>query len=77
MFNTLNTMATRGKKPPLVCKFLDSLSGVFHGVRPCFGGVLYVLEGRELRGIIFAGVGLRIAFSVVEPVLIRIPSGKG
>jgi hypothetical protein len=76
MFNMLNRRATRGKKPPIVCKSLDSVSRVTHGPAAWFEGRFYVLECRQLRNEVFPGVGLRIALIVLQPVLMRIPSGK-
>jgi hypothetical protein len=77
VFNILNKRTRRGKKPPMVCKFIDSLSELSHGLTCWFEGSFYLLEGRELRNRVFAGVGLRIAFLVAQPVLIRIPRRKG
>jgi hypothetical protein len=76
MFNMLNATGKRGKKPPVVCKILDGLYEVSHELREWLGRRRYVLEGRRLRNGIFGEVGLRIAFLVRGPVLIRIRSRK-
>jgi hypothetical protein len=77
VFNILNKRTRRGKKPPMVCKFLDSLSELSHGLTIWLEGPFYLHEGRELRSKVFADVGLRIALLVAQPVLIRIRSRKG
>jgi hypothetical protein len=76
MFNMLNTRTQRGKKPPLVCKILDCLCEVSHGLRYVFGKRRYLIEGRQLRNGVFGDVGLRIAFLLRQPVLIGIRGGK-
>lgn len=60
----------------MVCKILDGLSELSHGVRDGFGTRHYLLEGKQLRNRVFKEVGLRIAFLVRQPVLIRIRSRK-
>ena len=77
MFNMLNKRAQRGKKPPMVCKILDWLTELSGGLSGLFGLYRYVFEDRELRNRVFEEVGLRIAFLVRQPVLIRIRIGKG
>ncbi len=61
----------------MVCKFVDCLSGVFYGLAGWFEGPFYVLESRRLRNGVFPSVGLRIALIVLQPVLLRMISGKG
>ena len=76
MFNILNTTANLRKYSPLVCKFLDLLSSLFHGIQRRCQGSSYLLEKMELRDRQFPPFGFRIAFPICQPALIRIRSGK-
>jgi len=76
MFNMLNIRIREGKKSPMVCKFLDSVSGFRHDPhlllqRPC-----YLPDRMGLRHLVFLPVGLRIAFSIFRPAYNRSRSGK-
>ena len=76
MFNMLNTRIEKGKNPPMVCKFLDSLSPFSHGIRGLRESPFYLLERMGLRNRVFQPVGLRIAFSMARPAFLGIRSGK-
>jgi hypothetical protein len=76
MFNKLNKVAQRGKRPPMVCKILDGLSEVSRRLRTVFEACRYLIEGRQLRNAVFGEAGTRIAFLFRQPVLIRIRSRK-
>ncbi len=60
----------------MVCKFLDSVFVFLHGMQLRSGSFSYLLERMDLRNCAFPLVGLRIAFSIWQPALIRIRSGK-
>jgi len=76
MFNMLNSWIERGKNSPMVCKFLDSVSGFSHKFDRLFGGIPYLLERVGLRNGGFQPVGLRIALPIGRPAFIRMRSGK-
>jgi hypothetical protein len=76
MFNTLNTWIQEGTNPPMVCKFLDSLSAFSHGNQELCKSPCYLLERMDLRACLFATFGFRIAFPIGEPGLNRIRRGK-
>ena len=77
MFSLLNSHTDKGKDTPRMCKILDSLSEVFHGIRTRFGRLFYLLEGKRLnRDGLLLWVGLRIAFFLHLTALARIRSGK-
>ena len=76
MFNMLNIRIRRGKNPPAVCKYLDSVSAFRHCLVPLLEGPSYLLEGMDLRNHVFLPVGLRIAFSFRRPAFVRIRIGK-
>jgi hypothetical protein len=60
----------------MVCKFLDSVSAFFHGIPGLKKRPSYLVERIGLTNDGFEPVGLRIAFAMWQPVLIRIRSGK-
>jgi hypothetical protein len=76
MFNILNRWIREGKNSPMVCKFLDSVSAFFHGIRGRHGRLFYLLERIGLRNSMFLPVGLRIAFLIERPAFVRIRRGK-
>jgi hypothetical protein len=76
MFNMLNRWISKGKKSPMVCKFLDSVSTFLDGIRRQYGSVSYLIERVDLKKHALSPVGLRIAFPIWGPAFIRIRSGK-
>jgi hypothetical protein len=76
MFNILNKGIREGRNSPMVCKFLDSVSDFFHEVPGLKEGPSYLVERMGLKSGGLEPVGLRIAFAMWQPVLIRIRSGK-
>jgi hypothetical protein len=76
MFNMLNNGIRGGKNSPMVRKFVDSASAFFHGIPGLKKRPSYLVERMGLTIGGFEPVGLRIAFVIWQPVLIRIRSGK-
>ncbi len=76
MFGLLNTTTDLRKYSPLVCKFLDLLSSLFHGLQRRCRGSSYLLEKTGLRDGEFPAFGFGIALTLRQPVLMRIRSGK-
>jgi hypothetical protein len=77
MFNMLNSWRSKGKNPPMVCKFLDSVSAFSHGFVTSVRRLFYPLERTALMNLFSPGLGLRIAFSISRPSTVRIPGRKG
>jgi hypothetical protein len=77
MFNMLNKQSDTGKNSPWLCKFLVTLDVSFH----VFLGELHrpghLLERTGLRNRTIELIGLRIAFTPLQPVRIPRLSGKG
>ncbi len=76
MFSLLNTVTKLRKYSPLVCKILDGMYFLFHGVQRLCRGFSYLIETMGLRGGQFPPFGFRIAFRIWQPGLIQIRSGK-
>jgi hypothetical protein len=76
MFILLNTTTDPRKYSPLVCKILDWMSSLFHGMQRLCGDSSYLLETMGLRDGQFPPFGFRIAFPILQPVLLRIRSGR-
>ena len=76
MFNMLNRLIWEGKKSPMVCKFLDSVSTFLYEIHWQYGSVFYLIEHVDLKKHPSPPVGLRIAFPIWRPAFIRIRSGK-
>jgi len=76
MFNRLNRPAKSGKQAAMLCKILDRLSKLSHGLRGRFMSTFYVIERRGFGSALSAALGLRIAFSILQPSLIRVRTGK-
>jgi len=75
-FNRLNMLSKNGKQPAMLCKFLDRLSKLSHGLRGRLLSTLYVIERRGFARALSAPLGLPIAFSIHQPALIRVRTGK-
>jgi hypothetical protein len=69
MFNILNTMILKGKKSPMVCKILSTMSARARSLYSPFPEVRYLLEGMGFRNQEIRMVGLPIAFSIWRPAL--------
>jgi hypothetical protein len=75
MFNILNTSPTLRNDPPLVCKYLDNVSGFFHvrlGAPPRSS---YLLERLGFKRPTVAAIGLPIALPL-QAALIHFRKGK-
>lgn len=76
MFILLNSDSADGKIPARMCKILDSLSPIFHGLWTCLSRTPYPVEGERVRNKHSAAVGLSIALLIRQPALLRIRSRK-
>ncbi len=76
MFNMLNTLPELRKYSPLVCKFLDIVTGIFHACLAPARHCSYVLEQLGFRNHTTAAIGLPIALPL-RPALVHARKGKG
>jgi len=76
MFNILNSLPPLRKYSPLVCKFLDILTGILHTRSAVVRRCSYVLEQLVFRNRTSAAIGLPIALRL-QPALVRARKGKG
>lgn len=76
MFNILNKKPNLRKYSPLVCKFLDWMSSLFHESHWRSQGASYLLDKMELRDCKIPPFGFGIAFAIRQPGLIRIGNGR-
>ena len=76
MFNILNSVAKLRNYSPLVCKFLDNVTKLFHDRRLATGCRSYLLEQLGLRNDGLEAIGLPIALSI-QPALIHLGKGRG
>jgi hypothetical protein len=76
MFNMLNTLPQLRKYSPLVCKFLDIVTGIFHVWSAPARRCSYVLEQLGLRNPAPAAIGLPIAVLSPRPALTLFREGK-
>ena len=60
----------------MVCKILYDLSLIARAVPIAVWRLLYLVERWLLTGILFDGVGLRIAFLASQPAFTQIRDGK-
>ena len=67
MFNILNTTILEGKKSPMVCKFLSTMSAPAHSLCSPFPWLRYLLEGMGFKNQEIRMVGLSIAFPIWRP----------
>jgi len=77
VFNILNNVPRVRKYSPLVCKFLDKVTGFFHACLAAPRRSAYLLEGLGLRNHTLATIGLPIALTSLQPAPIHISKGKG
>lgn len=76
MFSLLNKRFRTGKHRARMCKFLNSLTQFFHSLWGPFSKASYLIGDVGLRSKRFITVGHQIAFSIRQPVLLRIRFGK-
>ena len=76
MFNMLNSVAKQRNYSPLVCKFLDNVTKLFHACRLAAGRCSYLLEPLGVRNDGLGTIGLPIALSI-QPALIHFGKGRG
>jgi hypothetical protein len=76
MFSLLNIAANLRKYSPLVCKFLDIVTGISHARLAAPRRRSYLVERLSLRNYAFAAIGLPIALRT-RPALIYFREGKG
>jgi len=76
MFHILNSVAKLRNYSPLVCKFLDNVTKLFHACRLATGCRSYLLELYGLRNNALAANGLPIALPL-QPALMHFGKGKG
>jgi len=76
MFNILNSVAKLRNYSPLVCKFLDNVTKLFHACRLAAGRRSYLLEQLGLRNDGLEAIGLSIALSI-QPALIHFGKERG
>ena len=77
MFRILNNVPRVRKYSPLLCKFLDKVTGFFHACLAAPRRSAYLLEGLGLRNHTLATIGLPIALTSLQLALIHISKGKG
>jgi hypothetical protein len=76
MFNILNSGRKQRNYSPLVCKFIDNVTKLFHACRLAAGCRSYLLEPLGLRNDGLEAIGLPIALSI-QPALIHFGKGRG
>jgi len=76
MFSLLNTKEGKGNHTARLCKFLDPLSKIFRSLQHLLSEGRYLFESGRVREGLFRPIGDRIAFPHLEPVRIRIRTGK-
>ena len=76
MFNILNSVVKLRNYSPLVCKFLDNVTKLFHARSAAAGRFPYLLEQLGLRNDGLGTIGLPIALSI-QPALIYFGKGRG
>ncbi len=67
MFNILNATAAVRNYSPLVCKFLDNMTGFFHARLAAMRRSSYLLERLGFRDLSAAAIGLPIALLFRRP----------
>ena len=77
MFNILNTPPRQRKYSPLVCKFLDIVTGIFRVCLIAKRRCSYLSELLGFRNTAGATIGLPIALPSVRPAFTRFRLGKG
>ncbi len=77
MFNILNALPRLRKYSPLVCKFLDIVTGIFHACVDVARCGSYLLEQLGFRNHAFAAIGLPIALPSRRPTFACFREGKG
>ena len=76
MFNILNIMVKLRNYSPLVCKFLDNVTKLFHACPAAGERRSYLLEQLGLRNDGLEAIGLPIALSI-RPALIHFGKERG
>jgi hypothetical protein len=76
MFNILNSGRKQRNYSPLVCKFVDNVTKLFHACRFAAGRRSYLLEQLGFRNDGLETIGLPIALSI-QPALIHFGKGRG
>jgi hypothetical protein len=71
MFNILNILPRLRKYSPLVCKFLDIVTGIFHVGLVATRRCSYLSELLGFRNTAGAAIGLAIALPSVRPAFTR------
>ena len=77
MFNILNTLPRLRKYSPLVCKFLDLVTGFLHARLATVLHGSYLLEQLGFRNTAGATIGLPIALPSLRPALPHFRKWKG
>ena len=77
MFHILNTLARLRKYSPLVCKFLDIVTGLLHARLAAVLHGSYLLEQLGFRNTGGATIGLPIALPSLRPALPHFRKWKG
>jgi len=77
MFNLLNNAAKLRNYSPLVCKFLDRVTGIFRGSSEAARRCSYLLEWLGFRNPAPPAIGLSIALPMLRPALTHFREGKG
>ena len=75
MFNILNTLPGQRNYSPLVCKFLDNMTALFHARLAAARRCSYLLEQLGFRNRTIAAIGLPIALPL-QAALIHFRKGK-